>query len=695
MNTTFSNVLAMSASKPYALQLSVILALTAISFSAIAADIEASKKDVMKAEVLEAETVSVTANPLGAESDELVTPVAVLNGRELSLKREATLGETLNSIPGVTSSYFGPNASRPVIRGMDGDRVRIMQNGIGVLDASSVSPDHAVAIDPLVIEQIDVVRGPATLLYGGGAVGGVVNAIDHRIPKEQLDGATGRGEVRFFGPDNQKSGAALVDVGNGQFAVHADIYGRETDDLNIPGYAVSSRKANAEGTLRKNRGQLVNSDSKSSGGALGAAITLNNGYIGASYAHFDANYGTVAEEAVRIDMKSDRLDFASEFKDLGSVISRAKVKFAYTDYQHVELENGVPGTTFKTNGYEGTVELGHAKLGLLEGVIGYQFHNSDFEALGDEAFVPRTQTSSQSLYLYEELPLEALKLSSGLRVESLKIESDGGGKFGAADTHRFMPVNGSIGALYDFKNNWSVSTNLNHTERAPSQNELYANGAHLATGQFLKGNQQLDTERSNSLDAQIRWKSGVNNFSVGAFYTRFNNFIFDQNSGNLVAANGIPGGDLNQAFTQQVGAVFKGFEAESSTRIYEALGKLDLTLRGDYVRATNKDSGNPLPRIPPLRLGIGLRYQLENFGARFDILHAFDQNRIDTTELKTDGYTDVSAMMTYKLPTKLHMELFAKANNLLNQEIRYHTSYLKDNSPAGERSLLVGLRAEF
>ena len=694
MNTPFKPVLAVPTRKTNALKLAVILALNATSFSVIAADVAPPKK-----EIIQPESVSVTANPLGAESDDLVTPVAVLNGRELSLKREATLGETLNSIPGVTSSYFGPNASRPVIRGMDGDRVRIMQNGIGVLDASSVSPDHAVSIDPLVIEQIDVVRGPATLLYGGGAVGGVVNAIDHRIPKEQLDGATGRGEVRFFGPDNQKSGAAVVDVGNGKFAVHADVYGRETDDVDIPGYAVSNRKANADGTLRENRGKLVNSDSKSKGGALGAAITLDNGYIGASYAHFDANYGTVAEEAVRIDMKSDRFDFASEFKDLGTIISRAKVKFAHTDYEHVELENGVPGTTFKTNGYEGTVELGHAKLGLLEGVIGYQFHNSDFEALGDEAFVPKTQTSSQSLYLYEELPLElstsALKLSSGLRFESAKVESDGGGKFGASNARRFTPVNASIGGLYDFKNNWSIATNLNHTERAPTQNELYANGPHLATGQFLTGSQQLDTERSNSLDAQVRWKSGVNSFSIGAFYTRFNNFIFDQNSGNLVDADGLPGGDLNEAFTQQVAATFKGFEAESSTRVYEALGKLDLTMRGDYVRATNNDSGDALPRIPPLRLGAGLRYQLENFGARFDVLHAFNQNRIDAVELKTDGYTDVSAMLTYKLPTKLHMELFGKANNLLNQEIRYHTSYLKDISPAGERSLLVGLRAEF
>ncbi len=666
------------------LQMAVFAALNAISFASVAAD-----------QTITTAPIAVTANPLGAGSDDLVTPVAVLNGRELSLKRESTLGETLNSIPGVTSSSFGPNASRPVIRGMDGDRVRMMQNGIGVLDASSLSPDHAVAIDPLIIEQIDVVRGPATLLYGGGAVGGVVNAIDHRIPKEQLDGATGRSEVRFFGPDNQKSGAAVLDVGNGDFAIHADIYGRETDNLDIPNFAVSSRKANTDGTLRENRGRLINSDSNSSGGALGAAITLDNGYIGASYAHFDANYGTVAEEAVRIDMKSDRVDLASEFKDVGTLINRAKFKLAYTDYEHVELENGEAGTTFTSKGYEGTIELGHAKIGLLQGVVGIQFHDSDFEALGDEAFVPKTQTVSQSLYIYEELPIDALKLSGGLRFETAKIESAGGGKFGTAKSRRFTPLNISFGGLYDFKNNWSLATNINHTERTPTQNELYAKGAHLATSQFLTGNQQLDTERSNTLDAQIRWKTNTNSFSIGAFYTRFSNFIFDQNNGNFVDADGLPGGDLNEAFTQQVAATFKGFELEGSSRVSESLGKLDLTYRGDYVRASNRDSGDPLPRIPPLRLGAGLRYQLDNLGARFDVLHAFNQNKTDDAELKTDGYTDVSAMITYKLPSKYHVELFGKANNLLNQEIRYHTSYLKDISTAGERSLLVGLRAEF
>lgn len=218
-------------------------------------------------DTLQLGNIPVTGNPLGVASDELVVPVTVLNGRELSLRRESTLGETLNGIPGVTATQFGPNASRPVIRGLDAERVRIMQNGIGVLDASSLSFDHAVGIDPLIIEQIDVVRGPAALLYGGSAVGGVVNAIDHRIPKEQLDGVTGRAEARFGGADSSRNAAAVVDAGNGQFAIHADVYNRKTDDTDIPGYAVSRRKSEADGTPRENKGKLANSSADGDGAA--------------------------------------------------------------------------------------------------------------------------------------------------------------------------------------------------------------------------------------------------------------------------------------------------------------------------------------------------------------------------------------------------------------------------------------------
>jgi iron complex outermembrane receptor protein len=378
--------------------------------------------------------VPITGNPLGAGSDELVVPVYVLSGRELSIKRESTIGETLSGTPGVSSSYFGPNASRPIIRGMDGDRIRIMQNGVGALDASSVSPDHAVAIDPLIAEQIEVIRGPATVLYGAGSVGGVVNVIDHRIPKEPLNGVMGRGETRFGGADNERSGAAVIDMGNGMFAIHADVYTRKTDDLSIPSSAqntlIGAGKAD-----HVNNGKLANSAAQSDGGAFGASLTFDKGHIGASYSEFNNLYGTVAEPTVKADMRSKRWDFSSEAHHLDSFIERIKFRAAFTDYKHQEINDGTVGTTFLNKGVESTLEVGHTKIGNLSGVVGLQTQNTRFSALGDEAFVPSTHTSSQGVYLYEELPIDRLKLSAGGRIDETTVKSAGGGagnKFGDA-----------------------------------------------------------------------------------------------------------------------------------------------------------------------------------------------------------------------------------------------------------------------
>ncbi len=648
-------------------------------------------------------SVSVTGNPLGVNSDELIVPVTTLNGRELSLKRESTIGDTLDGIPGVSATHFGPNASRPVIRGLDAERVRIMQNGVGVLDASSLSFDHAVTVDPIIIEQVDVVRGPAALLYGGSAVGGVVNSTDNRIPTEQLNGVTGRAETRVGGPDSQNNIAGVVDAGNGLLAIHGDLYSRKTSDLEIPGYAVSKRKSEADGTARINNGKLINSSADGDGGALGASLTFDSGYIGASYSGFNSNYGTVVEPDVRIDMQSQRWDIGSEFHDLdklgfGHLINRVKFRLAHTDYEHQELESDVVGTTFKNHGIEGSLEAGHTPintaLGNLNGVIGLQFQNTTFEAFGDEAFVPSSNTQTKALYIYEELPLNfidapKLKLSFGGRTEHTTVDSSDNPNFGAGQNHGFNPTSYALGGIYTLTPNWSLASNLSHNERAPSYFELYANGAHIATGQFEVGNNNFDVERSNGIDAQLRWKDAKNSFSIGTYYTRFSSFLGLLETGNNVIVNGR---SLPVAQFSAFAADFKGFEAEGK---FNVANNLDLILRGDYVRATNRDNGDALPRIAPLRLGGGLHYQQGSFGVRVDVLHAFDQNRTAANELATDGYTDVSALVSYKLPTKLNIELFAKANNLLNEEIREHASFLKDLAPQGERSILIGLRTDF
>jgi iron complex outermembrane receptor protein len=560
-----------------------------------------------------------------------------------------------------------------------------MQNGIGVVDASSLSFDHAVSVDPLVIEQVDVIRGPAALLYGGSAVGGVVNAVDHRIPKEKLEGITGRTEARLGGPANESNMVGVVDVGNGQIAIHADAYARKSNNLTIPGFAVSNRKALTDGTLQTNNGTLKNSSATSDGGALGASLTFDSGYLGASYSGFNSNYGTVAEENVRIDMKSQRWDIASEFNDLGKIVNRVKFRLAHTDYQHQEIDAGIIGTTFKNSGMEGSLEAGHAKIGNMSGVVGLQFQNTTFAALGEEAFVPSTNSQSKALYVYEELPIEQFKFSVGGRTEYTNVDAGAWAKNPSAQNASFNPTSYALGGLYTFTPNWTLASNISHNERAPSYFELYANGAHLATGQYELGNSSFSKERSNGIDVQIRWKDGKNSFSAGPYYTKFSNFIGLLNTGTEV--DGLPVAQFSA-----VAATFKGFEAEGKFNLHD---NLDLKLTGDYVRATNLSSGEALPRIAPLRLGAGLQYQKNSLGARLNVLHAFAQERIAANELATNGYTNISALITYKLPTKVNVELFAKANNLLNQDIRDSASFLKDIAPQGARSVMIGLRSDF
>jgi iron complex outermembrane receptor protein len=657
-----------------------------------------------------------------------VVPISILNGRELSLKRENTLAETLNSIPGVSNSSFGPSLGRPMIRGMDSDRIKILQNGVNNLDASNLSFDHGVSIDPLIIEQIDVIRGPATLLYGGGAVGGVVNAIDHRIPKEKLQGITGRGEVRYGGANLEQSNAAVVDVGTGNFVMHFDAYNRDSKNLRIPGNAISNKLESTQvwdpardgGTgdygpyeTIHGRKKLLNSQSETRGGAVGASMIFDRGYAGVSYAKHQTKYGSVKEPGILLDMDTDRIDFASEIRDLGSFFERAKFKAAYTDYRHHEMDAVEIHTTFKNKGIDGTFELAHVPLLGLKGVIGTQFDSGKFDAIGHEAFIPNSKTNSQSVYVYEELPLDQHKMTFGLRHGKHEVESKGGGeihgdeppKFGDPSRKKFNTNNAAIGGLYKLNEQWSLAGNLSHNERAPSYFELFANGVHTATGVFEQGQSNLKKEKSNGIDGQIRWKSGQDSLTFGAYFNRFSNF-------NGLLSTNLPGvaevhheGEEEESVTYNISrftgikAEFKGVELEGKTMLTDYL---QFNLRGDYVDAKDKTNGGYVPRISPFKLGAGLKYEFDRFGARMDVLHAFKQDRVATNynyetgkELITDAYTNVSMMATYKLPTQLNLEAFTRANNLLDQEIREHTSFLKDIAPMGGRSIMFGLRGEF
>jgi iron complex outermembrane recepter protein len=610
----------------------------------------------------EAQEVVVTATPLGSNLFDLVSPAEVLQGDSLVRRRAGSLGETLDGLPGISSTGFGPQAGRPVIRGLDADRIRILQNGVGTLDASSLSFDHAVPYDPLVAERVEVVRGPAAVLYGGNAVGGVVNVIDNRIPDTPIPGLTGRIEPRLGGADNERSLGALLEGGNGRLSLHADGFARSTDDLKTP------------------LGRLANSNGRADGGSLGAAVHWDGGYLGAAYQGFESNYGSIPEPDVRIDMQSERWDVAGAAGGL-------KFKLGRTDYEHRELDLGEVATTFRNKGTDGRLEYAHGKLGPLNGAFGVSFSESDFSALGDEAFVPSTNTDAKGLFLYEEVPLRNWKLSAGLRSERTRVTD-------FVQPRRFDTVSGSLGAVYSLTKEVALTGNLSSTERAPTFYELYANGPHAATGVFEVGNAAFEKEKSRSIDLGVRWRSGPNSASVSAFRTRFENFITLVGTGVDIM---LPDGDVLPEFAYQaLPALFQGVEAQGRWRVYEKRGALDVELKGDYVRAEDRNTGVPLPRIAPARFGAALDYVIARYTARIDVVHAAAQNRIGPDETPTDDYTLVNLNFGYRFALQdAALQAFLRISNLFDEEARNHTSFIKDIAPLGGRGVLVGLRGSF
>jgi iron complex outermembrane receptor protein len=640
----------------------------------------------------------ITANPLGGDS---AAPFTVLQGDTLTLEQKGSLGETLKNQPGISSSWFGPGASRPIIRGLDGDRIRLLRNGVGALDASSLSNDHAVPLDPATVQRIEIVRGPAALLYGGSAIGGVVNTFDNRIPTEAIDGIQGSGEVRYGGASTTRSSAGTVEAGNGTFALHLDANARSYSDLRIPGFAYSPSQRDSSGETGSKR-RLENSDGRQDGGAVGGSYTWDHGYAGLSYSHYDGNYGSVAEEAVRIRMQQDHYAFASEIRDLAGPFTSVKLDAGYTDYQHKEIEDGEVGTTFKNKGYEARIEARHQPLGPVEGVVGAQVSSSQFQALGEEAFVPQTDTDAAALFILEELQAtERLRLSLGGRLEHTKVDpnAQGNERFAAADSSSsFTAGSLSSGAVYTLTPIWSLAATLGYTERAPTFYELYANGAHVATGTYERGDAGLSKEKAVSSDLALRFDNGVHKGSVGVFYSHFSNYIGLLSTGRNLDDDGAESADGIPEYTYSgVRARFAGIEAKDHWTLGEnAYGKWALEVSGDYTRAKNLDSGEALPRIAPLRVNTGLLWERERWQARVDVEHAASQRRVPENESGTDGYTTLGASVGYKFKVGASQWLaFVNGENLTNQTVRYASSILRDIAPAPGRSVEVGLRTTF
>ena len=657
-----------------------------------------------------AQTIVITGNPLGREAG--ASPVSVLAGNVLVQRRGGTLGETLDGLPGVSASGFGPNSSRPVIRGLDGDRVRLLDGGSASVDASNLSFDHNSATDPLVAERIEVLRGPAALLYGGNATGGVVNVIDSRIPRAPRDagpGLAGRAEVRFGGAASERAAAAVVEGGGGPFAWHADVHGRRASDLRTPRYTPVE-----DGQALEPARRVRNSQARSEGGALGASWVGRQGYLGAALDSSRQRYGVTVEPDVFIRMQRERVSLAGELRALPGPITQLTAQASHTRYRHDEVEGtGEVGTTFRSTGDELRLQLRHAPWGPLQGVVGVQTERLDFAALGEEAFVPGTRTRSAALFVLEEMQAGAVRLSLGARRESARVRSEGDApdasdpRFGAATERRFSPTSASLSASLGAAQGWQASVTLGHTERAPAYYELYANGVHVATAAYERGDAALPTERSRHGELGLAWAGAHGSVKLSAFQTRFARYIELGATGvdiTVPGENGDPDELVPEYLFRSVRARLQGFELEGRHQFFAAgAGRpfaLHLSGSLDAVRGSNSDTGEALPRLAPLRARLALEAQAETWQLGAGVRHAARQARVPATDRATPGHTLLDVWAGGALPAALlggRGQWFARLNNATDR-LAYNAAAIgtvRGLAPQGGRALSLGLRTTF
>jgi len=682
------------------------LSLSSLLLGASLASAQAPANASPAQEPVNLENFVVTASPFQRAQDEVAQPTSVLAGQRLTLARQTTLGETLANEPGISSTAFGPGASRPVIRGLGGDRIRVLQGGVGTLDASVVSPDHAVSLDPLLVQRIEVVRGPATLLYGGAAIGGVVNVIDYRLPEELPAAAlSSRFETRYGSAAGERAVAGALSGKTDRVAWHFDGFSRNTDDLRIPGYAetdalLADHDADHDGPPAK--GRLPNSATESSGGGVGVTYFGEKGHLGLSYSGFKSLYGVPGHEHedhsaaaapaeehgdVRIDLKQRRWDLHGELPAPFAGFTLAKLQVGLADYRHTELEGDEIGTRFTNKAYESRVELQHEPLGAFTGAIGAQVSRSDFAAVGEEAFIPANITESRALFLFEEAVRGAFTWQLGARVEDQEISPDRASGL-ASRSHTGASFSG--GVVWKLAPAWSLALSGSRSERAPNAQELFAEGPHAGTGTYEIGDARLGVERAHSLDLSLRKRTGALTGVATVFVTRFDGYIFEE-------PTGAEEDDLPVFKFVQRDARFVGGELELIAHLHESVGHaLDLRFMADAVRATNTTANEPLPRITPMRTGVGLDYRVGAWSFSTDVRHGFKQDRVAHDETTTDGYTTVGASVAWRFPLgAAEGELFLRGSNLTDETVRLHTSFLKDIAPLAGRDFTVGVRLAF
>ncbi len=640
------------------------------------------------------EAVVVTATPLSSSPLETAQPITVVTGEDLVRSVSSSLGETISGQPGVSSTYYGPVASRPVIRGLGGYRVQMLDDGISSMDASTLSEDHAVTIEAALADRIEILRGPTALLYGSGGSGGVVNVVNGRLPDTAPDESFElTAEIRGDTALDEKTGVAAFGGKVGGLFMRVDGYSRETDDVSIPGDQTSKRLREqleaSGGEILEGHGTVPNTASDSSGVGAGASWFGDRGSIGISANRFDTNYGLAPEEEAFIDMEEDRYDLKSRLDFEGDRLQTLKLRAGYVDYTHTEFEGpGEPGTVFFNTQYEARASLDHSFGEGWRGTAGVQYGHQDFEAVGEEAFVPPSITKTLGLFGVEERNLGDWTLQGGLRYDNQQITPEAASGLPDYDEDAY---NLSLGVVRRFTERNALAVNVTRTERHPQATELYADGFHAALGRVEVGDPTLGKETGYTFDVALRSLGAGIRWNIGAFYNSYQDYIFVAPTGVIDPDEGVP------VFAyQQEDADLYGFEAQLGLPVSAVeIGDLTVLLKGDYVRGEVKDGGD-LPFMPPYRLGLGLDYDLERLHLGMDATWHGKQDKVAANELPTDGFTMLSLDVSYRWTVaKGSLFAFLSGNNLLDEEARQSTSPLKDILPLPGRGVRMGVRLEF
>lgn len=639
--------------------------------------------------------IIVTGAPYGISQRASVIATDVVDEQTLATAPAASLGDMLSGRPGIRSTDFAPGASRPVIRGLSGPRVQVLTNGIGLIDASSVSPDHAVATDPAEANRIEIIRGPATLVYGGSAIGGVVNVLDNRIPTEIPEGGvSGVVSTQASSVDDGRSAFGRVTVGSGNFAFNVDGVKRKTDDYDIPAPAISARRAAAEGLAREDTGTQPNSYTDLEAWGVGGSYIGDKGFAGASYKNTDSEYGTVAEESVFIKLNQKRWDARGEYRFDSGPFSALRGSYGHADYTHTEFEAvGEPGTIFNSDGWEGRADLVQRERNGWNGAVGVQALSRNFEAIGEEAFVPSVKIDELGLYTVQRLDLGNHGFEGGLRYDRRELSGTPIG--GASEvTREFDNWSASAAAFIRPTTGLFLGLSLAHNERAPSEVELFADGVHIATAAYETGDLTLNSEKVTTLEGTAHYDRGRFTGDLHVYHSWYNGFIDERPTGDQFYFE-----EEDEFFPiyrfVQTDAKFYGFELEGAYALWQD-GDRKLSLEGaaDYVHAQT-DFG-PAARIPPYSVTGRLAWTSTRFDASAEVRHVGEQDRVaNTFELPTDDYTLVNASVALRPFAQQNVTLFAEARNLTDEEAREHVSFLKDIAPLPGRNLRVGVAYRF